>query len=484
MLASIRKFSKSFLAKIFIAIIALPFILWGMGDVFTSGKQNVIAEINDEKISSKEFITYLQKVKLTKNEIERIGRDKLFDDMLSNYLSEKIIRIEGKKKGIQLSDSGLKKILVADKSFQKDKKFSRVKYEKFLLESGYTAPTYERFIKSIELKGQLLNYYSGGIKLPNFIVDDLYKKENQIKEIEFINLNQIYTKKIIQEKEIQKFYDENKKLFEEEFVSFKYLELKPEILTKKKVFDEEYYEKLDEVENKILDGKKFSEIITGNENNIKEVDLINARKVKQDGTILKEIDNSFIEKVFSIKNINSPEFINLKNKYFIAVLTDKKNLILTLNDKDLKKTINLQLKFAFKIKENKKLIDEIKNNKFNKNQMIKFAKENNVSISKIKIDGIDDFKRFSKDFNTQIYNRTTGDIFLLSDDILKDNFLVNILTSLEPKINKNSEKYKKYLKKANSEYISKVYKSYDNYINANYKIDINEKVLERLKNSF
>ena len=124
-----------------------------------------------------------------------------------------------------------------------------------MLESGYTAPTYEKFIKSIELKGQLLNYYSGGIKLPNFIVDDLYKKENQIKEIEFINLNQIYTKKIIQEKEIQKFYDENKKIIEEDFVSFKYLELKPEILTKKKVFDEEYYEKLDEVENKILDGK-------------------------------------------------------------------------------------------------------------------------------------------------------------------------------------------------------------------------------------
>ena len=134
--------------------------------------------------------------------------------------------------------------------------------------------------------------------MPNFIVDDLYKKENQIKEIEFINLNQIYTKKIIQEKEIQKFYDENKKLFEEEFVSFKYLELKPEILTKKKVFDEEYYEKLDEVENKILDGKKFIEIITGNENNIKEVDLINARKVKQDGTILKKLIILLLKRFF------------------------------------------------------------------------------------------------------------------------------------------------------------------------------------------
>ena len=44
MLGSIRKFSKSFLAKIFIAIIALPFLMWGMGDVFRSGKQNVLVE--------------------------------------------------------------------------------------------------------------------------------------------------------------------------------------------------------------------------------------------------------------------------------------------------------------------------------------------------------------------------------------------------------------------------------------------------------
>ena len=111
MLGSIRKFSKSFFAKIFIAIIALPFVMWGMGDVFTSGKQNILVEINNEKISSKEFITYIQKIDLTKKEIENIGKSKILDDMLSNYISEKIISIEGKNKGIQLSDSSLKKYI-------------------------------------------------------------------------------------------------------------------------------------------------------------------------------------------------------------------------------------------------------------------------------------------------------------------------------------------------------------------------------------
>ena len=98
MLGSIRKFTKSFVAKIFIAIIALPFLLWGMGDVFRSGKQNVLVEINDEKISTKEFITYIQKIKLSKKEIENIGKSKILDHILTNYISEKIINIESKKK--------------------------------------------------------------------------------------------------------------------------------------------------------------------------------------------------------------------------------------------------------------------------------------------------------------------------------------------------------------------------------------------------
>ena len=277
MFGSIRKFSKSFLAKIFIAIIALPFLLWGMGDVFRSGKQNVLVDINDEKISSKEFVAYIQKIKLSKSEIERVGKSKIFDDILTNYISEKIIRIEGEKKGIQLTDVALKKILTETRNFQKDNKFSRIKYEKFLLENGYTAATYERYIKNIELKGQLLKYYSGGIKLPEFIIDELFIKENQIKNIEYINLNEIYKNKIIDENEIKKTYEENKDFFKERFISFRFLELKPEILTKQKELDELYYEELDKIENNLLDGNSFDSVVSGNELNIKKIDLNNAR---------------------------------------------------------------------------------------------------------------------------------------------------------------------------------------------------------------
>ena len=83
-----------------------------------------------------------------------------------------------------------------------------------------------------------------------------------------------------------------------------------------------------------------------------------------------------------------------------------------------------------------------------------------------------------------IYKFNSGQIFVLSDDLLKKNYLVRITKEKDPKIDPNSDIYKRYIAKANVEYISKVYKSYDSYINAKYKIDVNNKVLERLKNSF
>ena len=50
MLSSIRKFSTSFLGKVVIALIAIAFVVgFGFSGSF-SGKQNIVAEINDEKI--------------------------------------------------------------------------------------------------------------------------------------------------------------------------------------------------------------------------------------------------------------------------------------------------------------------------------------------------------------------------------------------------------------------------------------------------
>ena len=90
MLGSIRKFSSSIYAKIFLVIVVMPFIFWGMGPVFQGGKQNIIVEIGKEKFSTQEFIDFVRS--RTNNE-ENLDNN-LIEKLLSNFIGDRLIMLE------------------------------------------------------------------------------------------------------------------------------------------------------------------------------------------------------------------------------------------------------------------------------------------------------------------------------------------------------------------------------------------------------
>ena len=109
MLRTIRKFSSSIYAKIFLVLIAIPFIFWGMGPIFQGGKQNTIAEIGKEKISTQEFINYIR-YNAPSPDFETVDKD-LIEKLLSNFIGEKLIAQEIENHGIKLSENSLSKII-------------------------------------------------------------------------------------------------------------------------------------------------------------------------------------------------------------------------------------------------------------------------------------------------------------------------------------------------------------------------------------
>ena len=101
MTTSIGKFSKSFFVKILVGIIILPFVFWGMGDVFRGGNQNVIATIDSKKVSTQEFMNYLNRLNLNKEEIKNLKKTDLIEKILSEYIGRKVMALEIKiQKGI------------------------------------------------------------------------------------------------------------------------------------------------------------------------------------------------------------------------------------------------------------------------------------------------------------------------------------------------------------------------------------------------
>ena len=239
--------------------------------------------------------------------------------------------------------------------------------------------------------------------------------------------------------------------------------------------------KIDDIENAILDGKSFNDITLEYKEKIKNTDFVNSKRTKKDGKTFESIDSNSFKEIFKIKDKNSPKFINHNNNFYLIELMDSKTELLTLENEKLKNSIKDQLKVIDQIEKIAKLIKDINDKKFVANDMIDLAKKNSLTVNTLTIKNINDTSKFSLKLLKRIYEFGSGSIFVLPSD--KKNLLVTIVSEKDPKIDPNSNNYKKYMKKANAKYIAEIYKSYDKYINANYKIDIKSSVLKRIENS-
>ena len=107
MATSIGKLSKSFFVKLLVGIIILPFVFWGMGDVFRGGNQNVIATIDSKKINTQELVNYLNRLNLNDQQIKNLKSSDLLEKILSEFIGKKVMSLEIEKFGIIINDNGL-----------------------------------------------------------------------------------------------------------------------------------------------------------------------------------------------------------------------------------------------------------------------------------------------------------------------------------------------------------------------------------------
>ena len=145
MLSSLRKFSETILAKIFIALITLSFVFWGINDFFRSNYSNSIAEIDGEEISINQFMYEFNKIIRNNNiQSEKIAiKNNIHIIAISNIISEKILKIHAKKIGISIDETIIAIEIKNSNEFKDKEIFSRIKYEKFLLERNITSKILE-----------------------------------------------------------------------------------------------------------------------------------------------------------------------------------------------------------------------------------------------------------------------------------------------------------------------------------------------------
>ena len=196
MIGSLRNFAKTKFAGILVFIMIIPFVFWGMGDMFSSGNTNTIAKIDKTNISTQEFIDYLNGSGIPQKTIRENLENNIIEELLSSLVSTTLLDLEIKNYNLLITENTLLKKIKENKNFlDENGKFQRIKYEKFLLENNQSAPQFEQRLKKRELQKNLFDYIGAGTLSPNFMVNKLYDKENTKLDIDFINLNNFYKKK-------------------------------------------------------------------------------------------------------------------------------------------------------------------------------------------------------------------------------------------------------------------------------------------------
>jgi peptidylprolyl isomerase/peptidyl-prolyl cis-trans isomerase D len=178
MLSSLRKFSETIVAKIFIAIIALSFVFWGINDFFRSNNSNSVAEIDGEEISFNQFINEFNKIIRSNNiQSEKIAiTNNIHILAVSNIVSEKLLKIHAKKLGVAIDDTIIAIEIKNSKEFKDKDFFSRTKYEKFLLERNINSKILEEQInKNLKKKiiiESITGYIPNNKKIPEITLND------------------------------------------------------------------------------------------------------------------------------------------------------------------------------------------------------------------------------------------------------------------------------------------------------------------------
>ncbi len=472
MLNKLRNFSKGKLAGVLVGIIIIPFVFWGMGSVFSGGNMNSIAKINDHNVSTKDFADFVNNSKISTEVLRENINNDILEQLLAQLVSTSLVDIEINELKIYISDKILAKKIKNQKSFHDDNnKFSRTKYEKFLLENNLSSVNFEKNIKDNELKKKLFTYIGGGIKSPYFLINKNYKEQSKILEIDFIDLNSIYiSKSDISVNDIEKHINENKELFLVDKIDISLIKLTPENVTGETEFTDNFFSKIDQIEDHIANNTSINEI--SKKFNLK-IETFNEYYPSENKDIL-------LNEIYKKRDELTYNLLDKNDFYLLYEIKNLKKVLPDLKNKDFIKMAKNDLFEKSKFNINKDIMRKIQEKKFTDQD---FSKLSNGVINKLKIESIKDTKKFTQDSVSLLYSLGTNNFSLVSD---KNNnvYLVKIKNINENNLSKNSQENEAYSKQVKIKIRDRLYNSYDFLLNEKYKIKINEKALDRMKNYF
>jgi len=461
---------KQFGGLVLIVIIIIAFGFGGFGGGFSTNNQNNIAKINKTNVTTQDFIDYVNQSGISQEAIRDNLENNIIEELLSGLISTTLIDLEIEDFDISINERTILKNIKENKNFHDENgTFQRIKYEKFLLSNNLSAPMFELQLKNRELQKHLFDFIGAGTITPNFLIEKKFEENNISLDIEYFDMENLYkTKDDYTANEIEVFIDENKDQLKREYIDFKYVILNPKNLIGIEEFNQEFFDEIDSIENKISQGSTFDTILADI-----NVDIIEVNEFAPSSNKQINEDLIYSKKASKIDLIESGDnflLYNIDNQYDRAP---------DLNDEIIKGEIVELIYQKGKFDYNREIIEEIQKKKFDNSKFEELAGSNKEYSS---INSIEDDKLIDINSVKMLYALPVNSFALVNKE--DKIYLVKITGTNKNSFNKTDEKYLKFVNSQNTNNRKSILQSYDQLLNDKYQVQLNQKTIDRVKNYF
>ena len=472
MLETLKNFGgKKIGGLILIAVIIIAFGFGGFGAGFSTNNQNNIAKINKKNVTTQDFMNYLNESRISQQAIRENIDNNIIEELLSGLISTTLISLEVEELDLSITELTVLKKIKENKNFlDENNVFQRTKYEKFLLTNNMSAPMYELQLKNKELQKHLFDFIGAGTITPEFLLVKKFEEENKSLNLEYFPMENFYkNKEDLTISEIENFLKENKDLLKREYIDFKYVTLNPQILIGLEEFNQDFFDEIDKIENKISQGVTFEAIIENINANVLEIKEYTPSATKK----LNE------DMIYS-KRSSDLDIIENGDNFLLYTITNKYDRDPDLTDQNINEEIRQIVYQKSKFDFNRSILEEIQKKEFNDD---KFKEMASYNIQYLTINSINDHNVFEKNSVKILYSLPDNSFTLVND---KDNkiYLVKITGSSKNSFSKTDENYLKFISNQYTNNRIAILKSYDQLLNDKYKVQLNQKTIDRVKNYF
>jgi len=472
MMETLKNFGvKKLGGVILIVIIVIAFGFGGFGGGFSTNNQNNIAKINKTNVTTQDFMDYLNQSNISQQAIRENLDKNIIEELLSGLISTTLIDLEIKDFDLSITDLTVLKKIKENKNFHDENgAFQRTKYEKFLLSNNMSAPMFEIQLKSRELQKHLFDLIGAGTITPDFLIKKMFEEQNKSLDIEYFAMSSQYKEKnSYTNEELEQFVKENADQLKRDFIDFKYAILNPKNLIGLEEFNQEFFDEIDKIENKISQGDTFDAILENINVDIKEVNKFVASSAMESN-----------EDIIYSKKSTKLDIIENGDNFLLYSITNKYELAADLNDEatrdDMIELVYRKGKFDL----NRSVLEEIQKKEFDNNKFNEMGANNLKTIS---LNSINDHNTFEENSVKILYSLPINSFTLVSD---KNNeiYLVKVINSKDNPYSENDDNYLKFVQNQNTEKRKSILASYDQLLNNKYNVQLNQKTIDRVKNYF